>query len=312
MRDNVSDDATVLTFSGDASLNEMGLTNRLVPTENAPNGDFVLLAACDMVADPEDRPDAQGFEFIDRATDFQRFLAPPPQTPRSGMTGEAVFNSIACSSCHTPAFTTRDDPMLEDALRSKVLRPYSDFLLHDMSLNADFIVQGDAGDSELRTPPLWGLRSRDPMWHDGRVAGGTLDSRAREAIALHGASGSEGQFSELAFDALSETDQAAVITFLASLGRPEFDFDGDDDVDLDDHLAFQACFTGPGMFFTPDSACSIADADRDGDVDLDDQMLFDMAVSADSGSVSNLTLGKSGGMLQLDWYASCSSTDDDY
>src|SRR6185369_12021163 len=31
--------ATILSFSGDASLNEMGLTNRLVQAENAPNGD---------------------------------------------------------------------------------------------------------------------------------------------------------------------------------------------------------------------------------------------------------------------------------
>jgi len=46
--------------------------------------------------------------------------------------------------------------------------------------------------------------------------------------------------------------------------------------------------------------------------DTTDFLLFDTAVSADSGSISGLTLGKSGGLLQLDWVASCNSNDDDY
>lgn len=303
---------TLLTFSGDASLNEMGLTNRLVGTENAPNGDLVLLASCDTVPDPEDGPDAEGFDFIDRVTDFQRFLAPPPQTPRSGMSGEPIFNSIACSNCHTPSFTTMDDVALEDALRARVIRPYSDFLLHDMGQNADFIVQGDAGESEIRTPTLWGLRYRDPIWHDGRVAGGSFDSRVRTAILLHDSLGSESTLSAQAFGALSVPDQDAMIAFLDSLGRVEFDHDGDNDVDLDDHVTFEGCFSGPGAFYTPDDPCSISDADRDGDVDDDDLQLFNMAVDADSGDVLGLTLANSGGMLQLDWAASCLTDDDDY
>lgn len=303
---------TLLTFSGDAALNEMGLTNRLVTSENAPNGNAALLASCDGVADPEDGPDGEGLDFIDRVTDFQRFLAPPPQTPRSGMSGEALFNSVACSACHTPAFTTRDDAVLEDALRARVFRPYSDFLLHDMGQNADFIGQADAGPSEIRTPPLWGLRLRDPLWHDGRVAGGTFDTRARGAIALHDAIGSEARASKLAFDTLSGADQDAVIAFLDSLGRVEFDHDGDNDVDLDDNTAVQGCLTGPGSFLTADDPCAISDADRDGDVDVDDLQLFETTVEADSGDLSGLTLGKSGATLQLDWAASCNSNDDDY
>jgi CxxC motif-containing protein (DUF1111 family) len=34
--------ATLLTFSADASLNEMGLTSRFLTQENAPNGNLVL------------------------------------------------------------------------------------------------------------------------------------------------------------------------------------------------------------------------------------------------------------------------------
>jgi len=159
---------------------------------------------------------------------------------------------------------------------------------------------------------LWGLRMRDPIWHDGRVAGGTFDTRMRGAIALHDALGSEAQASKLAFDTLTTSDQNSVVAFLDSLGRVEFDQDGDNDVDLADHAAVLSCFTGPGPVLTPDDICSISDADRDGDVDDDDLLLFDMAVSADSGDVAGLTLGKSGGMLQLDWTASCNSSDDDY
>lgn len=169
--------ATALSFSGDAAQNEMGITNRLIPTENAPNGNAALLAACDAVADPEDMPDSLGVEFIDRITDFQRFIAAPPQTPRSGMTGETIFATVGCTGCHIPSFTTSNDPGLETALRNQVIKPYSDFLVHDMGVNADFIQDGMADMQEIRTPSLWGLRVRDPMWHDGRVAAGTLAQR---------------------------------------------------------------------------------------------------------------------------------------
>ncbi len=148
--------ASVLTFSSDASQNEMGLSNRFLPFDNAPNGDEDLLANCDTVADPEDSPDAEGYDFIDRVTDFQRFLAPPPQTPRSGMHGEVVFNNIGCTVCHTPSFTTANDPETEDILRDVAIRPYGDFLLHDMGIAGDGIEQGDANGQQLKTPPLWG------------------------------------------------------------------------------------------------------------------------------------------------------------
>jgi len=68
--------ATLLSFSGDAYLNEVGITSRLFPHENAPNGDTNLLALADTVADPEDdiNPDT-GKADIDTFTDFMRFLA---------------------------------------------------------------------------------------------------------------------------------------------------------------------------------------------------------------------------------------------
>ena len=269
--------ATVLTFSADAAQNEMGLSNRFLPFDNAPNGDEELLDNCDSVADPEDAPDAEGYEFIDRVTDFQRFLAPPPQTPRSGMSGEIIFNSIGCNVCHTPEFTTADDPAIEQQLRNQVIRVYGDCLLHDMGLGGDGIVQGDANGQQLKTPPLWGVAYRDPLWHDGRFSAGTFDSRIRNAIGEHGLFGSQGVPSTEAFNALSPEDQNALVQFLGSLGQVEFDSDSDGDVELNDFhgyidtVGFHGCY---GTTVTPDDPCAIHDVDQNGVVDLEDFDIF--------------------------------------
>ena len=275
--------ASVLTFSSDASQNEMGLSNRFLPFDNAPNGDEVLLANCDTVADPEDGPDTEGFDFIDRVTDFQRFLAPPPQTPRYGMQGEIIFNDIGCVVCHTASFTTGTNPETESILRNVNIRPYGDFLLHDMGIAGDGIVQGDGNGQELKTPPLWGVSYRDPLWHDGRFSAGTFESRIRNAIAEHGVFGSQGIPSAEAFASSTPEEQAMVIQFLHSLGQAEFDSDSDNDVELNDFhgyidtIGFRGCF---GTTVTPDEPCAIHDADQDGDVDLDDFDIFLLAFDA--------------------------------
>ncbi len=261
--------ATILSFSADAAMMEMGLTNRLIPYDNDPNGMMdPPLESCDTVPDPEDFADENGRAFIDRVTDFQRYLAQPPQTPRSGMSGEAIFNTIGCVQCHVRDFVTPDDPALEEALRGVALRPYSDFLLHDMGLAADFIPEGDAQAQEMRTPPLWGLRRRPALWHDGRFVGGTFETRVVAAIEEHGAFLSEAAASKGAWDALSAADKDAVLAFLASLGRPEFDATGDDRVLREDFVDFAGCFGGAGV--SPDDACAVHDLDQDGDVDETD------------------------------------------
>ena len=294
--------ATVLSFSADAALNEMGFTNRLLMAENDPNGDDPPGLECDTVADPEDGPDTEGEHFIDRVTDFQRLLAAPPQTPRSGMSGEQLFSDIGCADCHVPAFITDDSVQLEAAMRNKVVKPFSDFLLHDMGLLGDGIEQGDAGDREMRTAPLWGLRIRDPLLHDGRVAAGSFESRMIRAVAWHCAFGSSAQDAAARFlngldvtglcpDCPTDCDQAttggldamqrdAVIAFLDSLGRCEFDHDANNRVDLVDFTGtggngFVTCF-GPGPY-SADHPCAISDIDQDGDVDAVD---FDFFVTA--------------------------------
>jgi CxxC motif-containing protein (DUF1111 family) len=272
---------TIMSFSADASNQELGFTTRLLENDNPPKGDHELLAECDAVPDPEDVADDDGFEYLDRVTDFQRFLAAPPQIPPSGMSGEVVFEAIGCAVCHTSQFTTSNDENLEAALRNRVIRPYSDFLLHDMGAAADGIADGPAGVRELRTPPLWGLRTRNPMWHDGRVLGGTFEDRVRESIGLHGAALSQGQATSAAFDALPPADQAALVAFLDSLGRAAFDGDGDGDVDLDDMYGDGGFLVCMGGGVDPDNGCAVHDVDADGDVDLDDAAA--MALDYDGG-----------------------------
>ncbi|MFO0985232.1 MAG: di-heme oxidoredictase family protein [Planctomycetota bacterium] len=261
-------EATVMSFSAGASLNEMGLTNRFFMSENAPNGDQSRLATCDSVPDPEDGPDSEGFDKIDRFTDFQRFLAPPPRTPRSGMTGEAIFNAAGCASCHvsTPYLT---GAAAEVALSGVEITPYSDFLLHDMGTLGDGIVQGDATETEFRTPPLWGLHTRGQiaLLHDGRASSGTFEENVDAAITAHDGEAAAARDNYLA---LPNPQKLLLIQFLDSLGRAEFDYEGDNDVDAFDWFFLQPLFTGPGAFYTADDFASIADIDQDGDFDLVD------------------------------------------
>lgn len=164
-----SQQATLLSFSGDAYLNEMGITNRLFPKENAPNGDLALLAAHDMVADPEDTANPEtGRSDIDAAADFMRLLAPlQPLPPTASInSGRQIFQQINCAVCHMPSMVT--GPNMIRALDRKPVFLYSDLLLHDMGSLGDGIAQAAAGPKEFRTAPLWGLRASAPYLHDGR------------------------------------------------------------------------------------------------------------------------------------------------
>ncbi|MEE2819087.1 MAG: di-heme oxidoredictase family protein, partial [Planctomycetota bacterium] len=239
-----------------------------------------LLQECDTVNDPEDELDSEGFDFIDRVTDFQRLLAPPPQTPRNGMSGEVIFNQIGCIDCHTKTFVTSEDNSIMEPLRGQTIHPYSDFLLHDMGISGDGIAQGGATGRELKTPPLWGLAYRTPLWHDGRIDIGNFEVRMNATINEHGSFGSQGQTSTSAFNKLSPIEQSQLFAFLKSLGQVEFDGDSDGDVELDDFhgysdtIGFRSCFE---VETTPDDPCAIHDINQDGIVNLDDFDLFVVA-----------------------------------
>jgi len=267
--------ATLLTFTAAAARNELGLTNRFLPTENNINGDIDKAAQYDHFPDPELTPDAEGLDFIDRVTHFQQLLAPPPQTPRSGLIGEQVFIRIGCAACHTPSLRTSSHHAIAAVLQNQTIKPYSDFLLHDMGKLGDGVAQKEAAPSEMRTTPLWGFRIRFPVLHDGRVSAATVRDRLIGAITFHDG---EAAASVTAFEALPPSDVDLLVAFIDTLGRVEFDHDGDNDVDIDDYRFFQACMANQATAkYSPANKCAIADVDQDGDLDLADYCLFQRA-----------------------------------
>lgn len=202
--------ATILAFAADAYLNEMGITNRFFPTENAPNGDTVRLAQFDTVADPEDQVDpATGKTDVDKVADFMTFLAPPPSGPLlpSAASGKNIFVNLGCALCHTPSMMT-DAKSPYAALRNKEVRLYSDLLLHNMGTLGDGIVQGVANGSEMRTAPLWGLKYSAPYLHDGTAM--TIE----DAIKAHDG---EGKISKDRFNRLNKNQKQQLLDFLNAI-----------------------------------------------------------------------------------------------
>ncbi len=192
---------TLFQFAGDAYLNELGITNPQFPNENCPQGNCAELAF-NPAPGINDTTDTQAL------ADFMKFLAPPSRGPISAdaTAGEAVFNRIGCDTCHVATLRTGGSPTA--ALNRVIYHPYSDFLLHDMGSLGDGIVQGSATASEIRTPPLWGLRAITTFLHDGRA--GTIE----EAITAHEG---QGRASRDRFQQLNATDRARLLAFLRSL-----------------------------------------------------------------------------------------------
>jgi CxxC motif-containing protein (DUF1111 family) len=219
--------ASLLSFSGDAYLNEIGITNRLNRTENTSLGNSV--AAFDTVPDNTLCNDGSGRvcgedadNDIDVFTAFMRATKAPPRDAALAATADAVagsnlFTSIGCSICHTRNITTAAVGtsinggafIVPAALGNKIIHPFSDFLLHDIG-TGDGIVQngGQSTKNKLRTRPLWGVRTNDRHMHDG------ASLTFNESILRHAG---EATFVTNNYRALSSTQQNQIITFLKSL-----------------------------------------------------------------------------------------------
>jgi CxxC motif-containing protein (DUF1111 family) len=200
--------ATLVAFTGEALRNEMGITNDLFPNEIGTGLSAEQLAACDAVPDPEDKPDPEThLRGIDQLANFMRFLAPaaPMQQTESIHRGLELFSRIDCAGCHVPELHTGDNVIA--ALDHKTVNAYSDFLLHDIG-TGDGVEQGAAKGNEFRTSPLWGLRFRKLLMHDGSALSPS------EAIKQHHG---EGERSRQMFELLIESEKRAVLDFLSSL-----------------------------------------------------------------------------------------------
>ena len=192
-----------------AAATDMGLTNSLYPQEACQP------AQTDCLAAPRGRPArAQTAKIAHDLTDQRlqavtNFVA-SVEAPQAGVLdteaslGSDTFRTIGCAACHRPTMRTQDD---------LIIRPMSDFLLHDMgSALADGVNEHEADVAEFRTAPLWGLGARVRNGHRF-----LHDARARvpeEAILWHGG---EATASRDRFVNLDVRLRAAVLHYLHQL-----------------------------------------------------------------------------------------------
>ena len=197
-------------FSGD-----MGLTTSLFPDENCPNGlDCSKLNNGNNVGETVEVTDTQ----MSRIMVYQAAISVPKRRDYKTLDvleGKQLFNDLACVTCHVNNFTTGNDYSLLTQLENRTIRPYSDFLLHDMGdeladNRADFLANGN----EWRTQPLWGLglietvNNHTFLLHDGRAR------NIEEAVLWHGG---EAESAKNNFKNLSKEKREQVLKFLNSL-----------------------------------------------------------------------------------------------
>ncbi len=226
--------ASLLSFAGDAYLNEMGITNRLQPNE--------VTNLCNTVSEPNDTTGPNGLSDIDHFARFIRATKAPARdaalaSGAAANKGLGLFEKIGCAACHVETLTTAAAGTkinggtftIPAALGSVTLHPYSDFLMHDVG-TGDGILQAtrehyghqvfqqmsgylskqdfESSRNKIRTAPLWGVRLRPRLMHDG--ASLTL----LDAITRHG--GEAGHVIKR-FEKLKRPEQNTIIEFLKSL-----------------------------------------------------------------------------------------------
>ena len=226
--------ASLLSFAGDAYLNEMGITSRLFPDE--------VTTLCNTAQEPNNRPGPDGLEDIDNFTRFMRATkAPARDEGLAGTTaakhGSELFEDIGCATCHVQSLTTAPAGTkinggaftIPTALGQVTFHPYSDFLLHDVG-TGDGIVQAfeehygkavykiswrnlsqdefQRTANKIRTAPLWGVRLQPRLMHDGRSL------TFQDAILRH-----RGEADGVTdrFERLSPRDKEDLLQFLRSL-----------------------------------------------------------------------------------------------
>jgi CxxC motif-containing protein (DUF1111 family) len=210
--------ASLLSFAADAYLNEMGLTNRLLDTENTSNGNNVQGGPFDGKGDPRGVGEDDEND-IDEFAEFMRAQKAPPRGPITAQVnaGQTTFTAIGCAVCHVATITTAPAGTVINAgaftvptaLGDKNIHPFGDYLLHNVGTGDGIVQNGGQGTRNMvRTAPLWGMRARGRLMHDGRA------HSVNDAIQAHGG---QATASRNAFNSLSATNRQRVLTFLSSL-----------------------------------------------------------------------------------------------
>jgi CxxC motif-containing protein (DUF1111 family) len=217
--------ASLTTFTGLALGREMGVTNILFPIENDP---LDPQGRCIVNPIPEDGnpfiptgPVGSSTALLPNITAWEMLTAPPvpeptSQQPADAAEGQALFTSVGCWLCHTPALTT--PPSSLAPLSQVQANLYSDLALHHMgACLSDGLAQGEAAADMYRTPPLWGAGERHFFLHDGRETNIFAAVQDHSCPAESGYQASEANTVLQRFNALSTAQQQAVVDFLRTL-----------------------------------------------------------------------------------------------
>src|SRR6476469_7070752 len=225
--------ASLLSFAGDAYLNEMGITNKFDgfagrsssdpnagTSENpASTAEGVVNVTFPSAFDPVQDPEDDGGDVLAFADFMAATRAPGRQNPipAAATRGDSLFNAVGCNVCHTRTLVTAAAGTLINggaftvptALGSKIIHPFSDFALHNIG-TGDGIVQnaGQGSANQMRTAPLWGIRARNRLMHEG------LNVNVSETIQRHAG---QATAARNAFNALTAGQRADLLAFVLSL-----------------------------------------------------------------------------------------------
>jgi CxxC motif-containing protein (DUF1111 family) len=225
--------ASLVSFSADAYLNEMGITSDLQKKEVADT--------CNTKPGINSPTEGTLIDDVGRFARFMRATKAPPRDAKlaataSAQRGERLFDQIGCAVCHVPTLQTAPTGTkvtstfaIPPALGDKIFHPFSDFLLHNVGTGDGIVMipeehhgrqvrqrsfrsssdrEMESTQFKIRTSPLWGVRTRTRLMHDGGSV--TLN----DAIRRH-----RGEASEVTgrYERLSDAEQEALLTFLRSL-----------------------------------------------------------------------------------------------
>jgi CxxC motif-containing protein (DUF1111 family) len=216
-----SQHSSLMSSCADSLRNELGIRNRLYPDE------YPTHAASDSPT-PFDTPDPKTHKTeLDRLVAEIRQTSPPPRdtdlaTSPDAQAGERLFTQIGCEVCHVATYkTVKPGTRINGGtykvpkfLGNAVIHPYSDFLLHDVgtgdgipqAAKPEYLDQSTA--NKFRTAPLWGLRFRQDLMHDGNSPG------TEAAIARHVG---EATTVRKRYDQLTSAEKHQLQQFLKSL-----------------------------------------------------------------------------------------------
>ncbi len=223
VRDDINDRTSIGRFGWKANqpslkqqiagafLSDIGVSSPLYPEQNCPP----IQVEC-RNEPHHTKPDLRP-ELWEAISFWISALAAPAQRDRNDaavLRGEKLFAAVKCAQCHMPELKTGVHERLPQ-LSNQTIRPYTDLLLHDMGPElADGRPDYQAGGSDWRTPPLWGIglskqvNGSTNFLHDGRAR------NLLEAVVWHGG---EAKASRDLFAKLSRKEREDLLAFLQSL-----------------------------------------------------------------------------------------------